>query len=122
MAFVLIWQLDDEVVRRLEQRAAGNNRSLECEVRHILEQAAGESMEEKRRAFRELSKRLYEQQTGDRPQTSSHILIREDRDSGHGSLKRSAVDILDEAPGQRLFKSAEDVESYLKDERASWDQ
>ena len=28
MAFVLIWQLDDEVVRRLEQRAAGNNRPL----------------------------------------------------------------------------------------------
>ena len=85
MAFVLIWQLDDEVVRRLEQRAAGNNRSLESEVRHILEQAAGESLEEKRRAFRELSKRLLDQQSGDRPQTSSHILIREDRDSGHGS-------------------------------------
>ena len=122
MAFVLIWQLDDEVVRRLEQRAAGNNRSLESEVRHILEQAAGESMEEKRRVFRELSKRLLDQQSGDRPQTSSHILIREDRDSGHGSLKRSAVDILDEAPGQRIFKGAEDVESYLKDERASWDR
>ena len=122
MAIVLIRQLDDEVVRRLEQRAAGNNRSLESEVRHILEQAAGDDMEEKTRAFRELSKRLYEQQTGDRPQTSSHVLIREDRDSGHGSLKRSAVDILDEAPGQRLFKGTEDVESYLKDERASWDR
>jgi plasmid stability protein len=46
MATVLVRQLDDEVVRRLEQRAAGNNRSLESEVRHILEQAAGESMEE----------------------------------------------------------------------------
>ena len=122
MAFVLIWQLDDEVVRRLEQRAAGNNRSLEGEVRHIFEQAAGDDMEEKKRAFLELSKRLLEQQTGDRPQTPSYLLIREDRDSGHGSLKRSAVDILDEAQGQRLFKSAEDVESHLKNERASWDR
>ena len=37
------------------------------------------------------------------------------------SLHRSAVDILNEAPGQRVFKTAEDVESYLKDERMSWD-
>ena len=79
-------------------------------------------MAEKRRAFRELSKRLLDQQSGERPQTPSHILIREDRDSGHGSLKRSAVDILNETPGQRLFKGAEDVESYLKDERASKDR
>ena len=85
MATVLIRQLDDEVVRRLEQCAAGNNRSLESEVRHILEQAAGDDMEEKRRASRELSRRMREQQTGDRPQTPSQILIREDRDSGHGS-------------------------------------
>ena len=38
------------------------------------------------------------------------------------SAQRSAVDVLDEAPGHRLFKTAEDVESYLKDERASWDR
>lgn len=35
---------------------------------------------------------------------------------------RSAVDILSEAPGQRLFKTAEEVESYLRDERSSWDR
>ncbi|MCY3991663.1 MAG: hypothetical protein OXF50_10610 [Caldilineaceae bacterium] len=35
--------------------------------------------------------------------------------------RRSAVDILKEAPGQRLFRSAEEVEAYLKDERASWE-
>ena len=38
------------------------------------------------------------------------------------SSQRSAVDILEEAPGHRLFKTAEDVESYLKDERESWDR
>ncbi len=36
--------------------------------------------------------------------------------------QRSAVDILREAPGQRMFKTAEEVESYLKDERSSWDR
>ena len=39
-----------------------------------------------------------------------------------GSEQLSAVDILKGAPGRRLFKSAEEVESYLKDERASWDR
>ena len=42
----------------------------------------------------------------------------------HSSVasRRSAVDILAEAPGQRLFKTAEDVASYLDDERASWER
>ena len=35
---------------------------------------------------------------------------------------RSAVEILAEPPGQRLFKSAADVESYLKEERESWER
>ena len=35
--------------------------------------------------------------------------------------RRSALDIIREGPGQRLFKSAADVEEYLKSERASWD-
>ena len=39
-----------------------------------------------------------------------------------GSDWRSAVDILKEAPGQRLFKTAEEVEPYLRDERTSWDR
>ena len=33
---------------------------------------------------------------------------------------RPAVDILEEVPGQRLFKTPADVESYLNAERASW--
>ena len=36
------------------------------------------------------------------------------------SSRRSAVDILREAPGHRLFKTPSDVESYLKDERTAW--
>ncbi len=38
------------------------------------------------------------------------------------SARRSAVDVLNEAPGHRLFKTPEDVNSLLKDERASWDR
>ena len=36
--------------------------------------------------------------------------------------RRSAVDILAEAPGQRLFKTAQEVDDYVKEERASWDR
>ena len=44
------------------------------------------------------------------------------KEHSSGKLRRAAVDILDEAPGQRLFKSPEDVESYLEEERSSWDR
>lgn len=34
--------------------------------------------------------------------------------------RRSAVDILNEAPGGLVFKTAADVAAYLKEERDSW--
>lgn len=34
---------------------------------------------------------------------------------------RSAVDVLAEAPGQRAFKTVEDVTTYISQERAAWD-
>lgn len=37
-----------------------------------------------------------------------------------GSERRSAVDILAEAPGGLVFKTAEDVTAYLKEEKESW--
>lgn len=36
-------------------------------------------------------------------------------------VRRSAMDILAEVPGQRLFKTAADVDAYLTEERAAWD-
>ena len=36
------------------------------------------------------------------------------------STGRSAVDILAEAPGHLMFKTAEEVALYLKEERDSW--
>ena len=38
------------------------------------------------------------------------------------SERRSVVDILEEAPGHRLFKTAKEVDDYIKEERASWDR
>ena len=38
------------------------------------------------------------------------------------SKKRSAVDILNELPGRQLFKTTEEADKYLKEERESWDR
>lgn len=40
MADILVRDLDDEVFERLKARAAGNNRSLEAELREILTAAS----------------------------------------------------------------------------------
>ena len=72
------------MISRLKRRAAENNRSLESEARHILEQSVEDGMAERLRAFRDLSHKLRRQTSG-LPQTPAHILIREDRDSGQGS-------------------------------------
>ena len=44
------------------------------------------------------------------------IVMRSERTSP----RRSALDIIKEEPRQSIFKSAADVEEYLKSERASW--
>ena len=40
--------------------------------------------------------------------------------SASPSERRSAVDILNEAPGGLIFKTAEDVAAYLDEEKESW--
>ena len=82
MGTVNVRRLDDELIGRLRRRAAENNRSLEGEVRHILEEAANGGMGEKGSNFRALSRSL-RKQTSARSQTPSHLLIRNDRDHGH---------------------------------------
>lgn len=44
------------------------------------------------------------------------VVVREPSDSA----RRSAMDILGEAPGQRIFKTKAEVASHLADERESW--
>ncbi|MEO7001923.1 MAG: hypothetical protein ABI068_08860 [Ktedonobacterales bacterium] len=36
--------------------------------------------------------------------------------------RRRAIDILNEAPGHLVFKTAEDVDEYLREERDSWER
>ncbi len=36
--------------------------------------------------------------------------------------RRSVMEILADAPGQRQFKTARDVETYLQDEHSAWDR
>ncbi len=83
MATINVRQLDDDVVDRLKRRASSNNRSLEGEVRHVLECAAHDDMAAKRAAFLEASDRLRKKTRGRSKQTPAEVLIREDRDRGH---------------------------------------
>ena len=85
MATINVRRLDDDVVQRLKQRAARNNRSLESELRHILQRAVDDGMSTRRAAFRTLATKLRRNTEG-RVQTPSEILIRADRDTGHRTV------------------------------------
>jgi plasmid stability protein len=78
MARILIRELSDETVRQMKLRAERNRRSLEAEVRVILDEAARQ--EKARELFWQTSAAIQEHTRG-RPQTDSAILIREDRDA-----------------------------------------
>ncbi|MDE0035054.1 MAG: hypothetical protein OXU75_18265 [Deltaproteobacteria bacterium] len=82
MATINVRQLDDDVVHRLKERAVRNNRSLEGEVRNILEGAVEDDFAAKRESFLALAASLRRETEG-HPQTPSEVLIREDRDKGH---------------------------------------
>ena len=42
------------------------------------------------------------------------------RSANGKSHQRCALDILAEAPGHRMFKTAEEVDTYIREERDSW--
>ena len=79
MVTINVRHVDDEVVQRLKRRAADNNRSLESEVRAILERASMHDVEMGRRKFIATSDQLREITKGTY-QTPSEFLIREDRE------------------------------------------
>ena len=62
MVTIKVEGLDQSVMERLESRAASNNRSLESEARHILEEAsiAAIDMSQRQAEFRALSRKLRE--------------------------------------------------------------
>ena len=86
MAAINVRQLDDDLVQSLKKRAVRNNRSLEGEVRHILQCAANDDMSEKRKNFLALAAKLRLETEGT-AQTPAEVLIREDREHGHRILK-----------------------------------
>jgi len=74
MAQVLIRELDDDVVTRLKERAQRNGRSLEAELRGILEQAAPANFADARSLAARLRRRL-----AGRTHTDSAASLAEDR-------------------------------------------
>jgi plasmid stability protein len=76
MGQILVRGLDDTVLDRLRKRAAGHNRSLEAELREILEQA---SRQVDLATARDLADRVRRKLEG-RVHSDSAELIREDRD------------------------------------------
>jgi plasmid stability protein len=75
MASLHVRNVDDEIVKRLKERAERNGRSAEAEHRAILSEMLGLE----RPDFDQLAARLRELTKG-RPHTPSEILQREGRD------------------------------------------
>jgi plasmid stability protein len=75
MATALVRDLDDAVYERLKARAAGNNRSLEAELREILVLASKQvDMAAARAAADEMRRQLE-----GRPHTDSGAILAEER-------------------------------------------
>lgn len=79
MATLTIRNLDDAVVERLKAQAKANNRSLEGEVREILDAAAPERLSVRDRLA--IVDRIAAMTPKDVPQTDSALLLREDREN-----------------------------------------
>lgn len=76
MAQILVRGVDDAVIDRLRKRAEGHNRSLEAELRDILEQASRQvDVTSARRSAADLHRKLE-----GHPHFDSAELIREDRE------------------------------------------
>lgn len=77
MPDVLVRNLDEAVVERLKARARSGGRSLQAELKWILEQAA-QPARPGRSAYRALADEVRATLAG-RPQTDSAVLLDEDR-------------------------------------------
>lgn len=77
MAQVLVRNLNERVVARLKKRAANRGRSLQAEVKMILEEASKEDATDFWKAADRIRERL---KRSGRTFSDSAVLIREDRD------------------------------------------
>ena len=55
-------------------------------------------------------------------QPGQRVSITIEPESADQVEKRPAIEILREAPGHQLFKTAEEVDAYINEERDSWDR
>jgi plasmid stability protein len=79
MSEVLVRNLDETVVEQLKARARGSGRSLQAELKLILEQAARPAQAQlSRAAYRALADQV-RTALGDRPQADSAAMLAEDR-------------------------------------------
>jgi len=85
---VLIRGLDPATLAALKERAAANKRSLQAELRAILEDTAEveRKREARRLAFEEADRIRAMTAANGRPKFDSTEFIRRDRDSGYGRL------------------------------------
>lgn len=74
MAQILVRDLDEEVVEQLKKRAQKGGRSLQSEVKNIIEQAARMDMESALKLVNAIRKKFKK-----RKMTDSTDLVREDR-------------------------------------------
>jgi antitoxin FitA len=79
MAQILVRDLDDALVARLKERARDNHRSLQGEVKAILEEAAAQASNAEVEAILDRWQRYWRQKG--KTFSDSAELIREDRDS-----------------------------------------
>ena len=57
-----------------------------------------------------------------RLQKQVRVILLSDEPVQVNADKTSILDVLANSPGQRVFKTAADVDLYLNEERASWDR
>jgi antitoxin FitA len=79
MAQILVRDIDEAVVARLKERARDNHRSLQGEVKAILEEAAGQATNAEVEAILDRWQRHWQQKG--KTFSDSAELIRKDRDS-----------------------------------------
>ena len=75
MAQVLVRNIDDAVITKLKRRAEEQGRSLQAELRYILEQAATTDRVEARRLAEKIRRKL-----SSRSHTDSGVSLAEDRE------------------------------------------
>ena len=80
MGQLIVRDVDDEIIRRLKERAAENGRSMEAAHRLLLEDALGGTGQ----GFWEMAARLRARTTATR-RSDSADLIRADRDRDHAA-------------------------------------